>query len=461
MSLALLCAAGCGGGGGGGGSSPAPPVVTPSPSPSAAPALATVASVTLSIAQPYPAVGIAAHVPLTVTAKDTHGNVIAPPARYANPITLTNEVSSPHAALSTTVVQSAADVVTLDYDGGYFPMHGIHADWPGLAGTEPRIIVATGVANAEWNLGTGHNATSVTRGGDGAIWFADQSGAIGRVSAPGSAAFYAVGSGWQPMVVAAGTDRAIWFTATGAFNAVGPYQGVGRVALDGTMGPVWQTSSSYGRDVVVATDGNAYFNQLNHITRVTPSGTMSDVVITASYGTVHTDTLAAGPDGALYATGLGSLYRYDIASGTTTSTAFPAGALGPAQIDPQQMIATANGKLYYDDSGVAIYTQTIPTGTPALIGRGSATPGQGDALSPAQLVVANDGSLWFASWLPTLDGHPMFGHVVGGAAELLVGQNAVAHPNGNGQFVTPSSITLGSDGRLWYSRGDALGSFAP
>jgi sugar lactone lactonase YvrE len=202
-------------------------------------------------------------------------------------------------------------------------------------------------------------------------------------------------------------------------------------------------------------------NQLNRVTQITPSGTMTNIPFTYSDGnTVHTDTLAVGSDGALYATSTATLFRYDRSSGVLTRSPFPITGSGRG-IEPNVMIATADGSLYFDDSGSAMYRQSIPGGAPALIGRGSATPQQGDALSPTSLALARDGTLWFSSSSTSLDGQPIFGHIVGGSVQLLVGQSKVAAQNANFQNGPASSIVLGGDGRIWYSRNDALGSFAP
>ena len=421
-------------------------------------------TVDIALAQPYPALGVPTTIPMTVTAKDLSGNVIAAPDVYSNPITVTDEDTSGHTSLTRTVLNAPSDIIALRYDGSYFPPRGLHADWADPTGVtiEPFRQIATGIPTNEWSLGAGHIAVSVTRGGDGAIWFADYgAGAIGRSAAAGIASFYPLGSGWQPLTVAAGPDRVVWFVAGGAFNAVGPYPGVGRIGLDGSLGSIWPTSYSYGRDLVVASDGVAFMNQLNRVTRITPAGMMTNIPFTYSDGnTVHTNTLVVGADGALYATSTGTLFRYDRSSGTQTSSPFPINAGGRA-IDPAVMIAAADGSLYFDDLGSSLYRQSIPTGTVVLIGRGSATPQQGDALSPTSLALARDGTLWFSSFQTSLDGQPFFGHVVGGAVQMLVGQSKVAAKNSNFQDVPASSIVLGADGRLWYSRSDSLGSFAP
>lgn len=456
----FLCLAGCGGGGGSG--SPPVPASVATPSPTPGPGVArTVHSATIAVAQPYPALGVATTIAVTVTAKDVGGAVIAAPDSYANPITVIDDDISGHTSLTRTVLLAPSDPIALRYDGGYFPITKLRADWTDPLGgmVEPFRQIATGIASSESSVGAGHSINSVTRGGDGAIWFADQLGSIGRAVA-GAATFYPVGGGWQPITVAAGTDRTIWFVTTGAFNVVGPYQGVGRIALDGTLGPIWQTASDFGSGIVVAADGTAYFNQLNAVTRITPAGTMSNVRFTVNGNTAHTETLAVGSDGALYATSVGMLLRYDLPSGTQTSTAFPVQS-GGRPIEPGLMVASSDGHLYYDDKGAAIFGQMIPSGAPTLLGRGSATPGQGAALSPVALALAPDGSVWFPSSLMTGDAHPMFGHVVGGAVQMMVGQSAVARQNANFQDVPPSSMTLGADGRMWYSRNDALGSFVP
>ncbi len=418
---------------------------------------------TIAPAQPYPALGTAAVIPVTVTAKDLAGNVIAPPDTYSTPITLIDQDTSGHTSFSRTTITSPSDSVTLRYDGAYFPPAGLTANWADPTGVtiEPFRQIATGIVTTERSLGSGHILTSLVAGSDGALWFADWGGAaVGRATTGGATSYSALSQGWSPQTLAAGPDGAIWFVAGGPFyGMVKPYPGIGRVALDGTVGPINATSYAYSRELVSASDGNLYLNQLNHVTQITTSGQMSYVPVGPN-GT-HTDTLAAGSDGALYATAVGTLLRYDLTRGTTSTQPFPTppGAIRP--IEPGLLAALSDGRLYFDDKGTWIYSQTVPAGTPALIGRGSATPGQGDAVSPTSFALARDGSLWLTSSMTTQDGHPMLGHVLGGAIQMLAGQAAVAHQNTNFQDVPASSLVLGSDGRLWYERNDALGSFAP
>jgi virginiamycin B lyase len=454
---------GCGGGGGGGGGSQTS-VVPSTPVPSGAPGgvARAVHSVTIALAQPYPALGTVATIPITVTAKDLSGNPISPPDTYATPVTLIDQDLSGHTTLSKTLLLSPSDSVSLKYDGAYFPSAGLTATWADPTGTtiQPFRQIATGVPTVENSLGTGRVVSSLTLGGDGALWFGERA-SIGRTITGSGATYFPTGGGWSPVTVATGPDGAVWFSAFGFGSVVTPAAGVGRIALDGTYGPIWATSSPYNRELVAATDGNMYLNQLNGFTRIAPSGAMTTIPITYQGNRLHTDTLAAGADGALWTTSLGTLFRLDLGTGTVTNAPFPIppGAIRP--IEPVVLYALADGRLYYDDAGAAIYDTTPPSMSATFLASGANIPHQGSALSASSMALARDGSLWFTSAFTTLDGHPWFGHVVGNGAEMLVGQSAVAHQNANFQDVPASSLVRGSDGHLWYARSDVIGTLLP
>lgn len=76
-----------------------------------------VASVAIALANPSPAVGMAATIPVTVTAKDSTGATILGAGNYSPAITLTDSDTSGHTKLSTTTVASPGTSVTLSYDG--------------------------------------------------------------------------------------------------------------------------------------------------------------------------------------------------------------------------------------------------------------------------------------------------------------------------------------------------------
>lgn len=463
VASCLLC--GCGGGGGGG-SSPAPPILASTPVPSVAPQGTPryVHSVTIALAQPYPGLGAASTTPVTVTARDLGGAVIASPDTYANPVTMIDQDATGHTSLSTLVLSSPADPIAMHADGSYFPPAGLTATWvdPTSVTHMPFTQIATGVPTIETSLGAARIATSLVVGGDGALWFGERvSASIGRLTPGGVPTYFPMAGGWGPVTLATAQDGAIWFSAFGFGAVVTPAAGVGRLALDGSYSAIWTTSSPYNRELVAASDGNLYLNQLNGLTRITPSGAITNIPITYQGNTLHTDTLAAGPDGALWTTGLGTLFRVDLSNGSVTNAPFPTPPGAGRPIEPAVLYALTDRRLYFDDKGGAIYDTTPPGTSAAFLASGTNNAHQGAALSATSMVLARDGSLWLTSSITTQDGHPMFGHVVGNAVQMLAGQAGVAHLNTNAQAVPASSLVLGSDGHLWYARNDVLGTVLP
>jgi hypothetical protein len=118
---------------------------------------------------------------------------------------------------------------------------------------------------------------------------------------------------------------------------------------------------------------------------------ITSIPITYLGNTLHTDTLAAGPDGALWSTGLGTLFRLDLSSGTVTNVLFPTPASATRPIEPTVLYALSDRRLYFDDKGSAIYDTTPPNSSVTFFANGTNIPHQGGALAPTSMALVATG----------------------------------------------------------------------
>jgi virginiamycin B lyase len=82
---------------------------------------------------------------------------------------------------------------------------------------------------------TGSSPWGIAAGPDGALWFTDLAGNIGRITTSGGFTEYAVPTaGSSPSDIAAGPDGALWFTEPGGNK-------IGRITLTTTTVPTLST----------------------------------------------------------------------------------------------------------------------------------------------------------------------------------------------------------------------------
>ena len=132
----------------------------------------------------------------------------------------------------------------------------------------------------------------VVLGADGAFWITEFEGAVERVPVQGAPVRYAVGG--KPGRAALGPDGAVWFldpdglvrriTTSGAVTIMTATSGfaLGDALAAGRDGAVWATHAS-----------------TNELLRITPDGITSRYPATAN-GAIKPTGIAAAPDGSLY-----------------------------------------------------------------------------------------------------------------------------------------------------------------
>ena len=234
------------------------------------------------------------------------------------------------------------------------------------------------------------DATFITAGPDGALWFAERSAnQIGRITTAGAATEFAVTTkDSQPTGITAGPDGALWFAEANADK-------IGRITTAGVISefPI-PTANSQPQGIAVGPDGNLWFTEVagNKIGRITPTGVITEFPIpTANSQPVG---ITAGADGALW-----FVERNGNQVGRiTTGGAISELPIPTANSQPQSIAAGPDGNLWFTEratnkigrvSGLSVslsvsasVNQSTFTVGQTLVGGGSVTdpglPGSAD-----------------------------------------------------------------------------------
>jgi streptogramin lyase len=319
--------------------------------------------------------------------------------------------------------------------------------WTGAAESrrlEPRTIPALTVTTFHIPLVALVEPQGITTGPDGNLWFAETAAnKIGRMTPAGAVTQFSLpaileatepdpGSGPPgPVAITAGPDGALWF--------VGVPGEIGRITTAGvvTEFPVPDVPPPPG----------------------SPAGTPATAATFTS--------IAAGPDGALWFTGVPAEVGRITTSGVVTE--FPVPALAPPRPDSTVPPPTVNGIVAGPDGALWF------AGVPGEIGRitnsgvvtefavpnapppaGSPAGTAGTVVTPTSITVGPDGALWFTG--------PMQRQTDGGS--WLVGRITTAgavteYPTPNFS-INQSPIVTGPDGDLWIGgNGSSLARITP
>jgi RNA polymerase sigma factor (sigma-70 family) len=310
-------------------------------------------------------------------------------------------------------------------------------------------ITVAGVGTlAQFHLPTaGSQPRFIVAGRDGNVWFTENT-RIGRITPQGVITEFPLPAGVSLSQLAAGPDGTIWFTDTGGK--------IGRLSL--RNGSVTEfplpTRNESPNPIILGPDGNLWFGAGNfsgfaatsgvqpEIGQVTPAGTITEFRLPA--GTPAPQSLAAGPDGALWFTTFSGSGNDMIGRISTTGQIrlFPDPTLND---EPGAIVAGPDGNLWFTAyGGNGSSRSTTSWGTIARITlQGIVTafplPNKPDPASnpPTSLTTGPDGNLWF---------------VVGDEHTLgrITPQGVIT------EFPMPPGVTLGGiitlspDGALWF-----------
>jgi virginiamycin B lyase len=123
-------------------------------------------------------------------------------------------------------------------------------------------------AGATTSYPVGGEPIDIAAGPDGALWFTDFEGAIGRITTSGAITDYSAGlsPGAEPYSIAPGPDGALWFTEFGG----------GRIGRITTAGKITEyshgiTAPEMPQDLVAGPDGAMWFTEYDRQYGVTNS----------------------------------------------------------------------------------------------------------------------------------------------------------------------------------------------
>ncbi len=407
-----------------------------------------VAATSVALAAPNPVMGTASSTAVTVTAYDASGERITGATPYASPLTLVDSDPTGATSLSVTTIAGPNDAApVLSYDGSGFVNAAITAVLPGAqnfsaqAGTLIPYVHATEYAIPSHDLAqsTYYGGGDMVVGSDGAIWYVERS-RIGRVTMAGAITEYAATA---PQGITPGPDGALWFTQ-------GP-GGVGRLTTAGAFSS-FPTGSAPGAAIATGSDGNLWYltNQYPpSIVRMTTAGAMTAFPFTVPPGALNVapTILVSAADGNLWTADYnGRLVRI----GTDGSMAMFAIPSSSGVLPPASLTSAADGTLWVSANGSLARF--------ALDGSLSASYGTNlGSTYPHGLAQASDGSFWFTGfgYAAPVASVVRFDPASNRFAQFLI-PNSAAAP---GAFspTQVSAFVAGPDGNLWYSRGAAIG----
>jgi streptogramin lyase len=288
--------------------------------------------------------------------------------------------------------------------------------------------VAASAAPTITEFAAGNSPTSVARGADANVWFADnpKPAAVGRVTPTGSVTTYLaptadsgplgitsgpgglwftenaknkiarsttngliaefpLGSHDKPVGITAGPDGNLWYTATGKGGAIGRMTPTGTVT-EFTLG---LTTNGSPQDITAGPDGNLWFTApaTGRIGRITPQGAIREYAVPTLFGTPQ--SITAGPDGSLWFTEQGLSPAIGRITTAGVITEYRAG-LPPAS-EPLAITAGADGNIYFTDTGVNAIGQVTPSGAITMLGAGITA-----GADLRDITTGADGRLWFA-----------------------------------------------------------------
>lgn len=291
--------------------------------------------------------------------------------------------------------------------------------------------------------------SGVAQGPGGSVWFTENAGGIGKISASGKVTEYAVPNNSKnlkalPAGMATGTDGSIWYTdmsqAVPRIGRVDPATGKSTLFELPTSGAL-NFNYSMVNSITPGANGSMWFSGINSgaIGKIDASG---NVTLYAAGGSPTAVTV--GKDGALwYPDQTGSIGRLDPATGEVRKFAVPGSTMGmPALSD---IAIGADGKVWFTEPSVGKVGSVDPaTGTVNQMSL--PTP---DA-KPTGMIAGPDGKIWFAETAASNIG------------AIDASGNITEYPL-PATLSAPRGLALGPGGKIWYSapgRG-RVGAFDP
>ena len=242
----------------------------------------------------------------------------------------------------------------------------------------------------------------------------------------------------MPMGIAAGADGNVWFTEVTYTTVKGP-SGPGwfpfssAVARIGPTGVVTEFNlPAFASGITAGLDGNLWFPETGvvggyQLGRIDPTGSITDFQLFLS-SAMDGRSIAAGPDGSLWATQFGASVVRVTTTGSSTEFPLPyvantlvhAIALGP------------DGNMWFTNLGANQIGRITTLGTVTEFQIPTADS------QPSGIARGPDGNIWFTEWT---------GNKIGRITPAgSITEFSIPTPNG-----VPNDIVAGPDGNLWFT----------
>jgi virginiamycin B lyase len=276
--------------------------------------------------------------------------------------------------------------------------------------------------------------SAITTGPDGALWFTESGGKIGRITTQGSITEFPIKGDGILHSITTGLDGALWFTE---FTS----KKIGRIpttatadnlqlmefAVPGPPGPLGITTGP---------DGALWFTEGvgGKIGRMTMTGVVTEFEIpTANNGEITT-----GPDGALWFTGIRGKIGRITTTGAVTEFTIPT-----ENSSPWGITTGPDGALWFTEpvSGKIERITTDGKITEFALPNSNA--------QPWGITAGPDGALWFTESACVRQPGPrcIIGNKIGRITTTGSVTEFAVPTDGSG----PHSITTGRDGALWFT----------
>jgi streptogramin lyase len=261
----------------------------------------------------------------------------------------------------------------------------------------------------------------IAAGPDGALWFTEGAGRIGRITVSGSITEFPIPSAHgDPLSITPGPDGNLWFTEYVAAR-------IGRITPTGAVTEFPIPGGGSPEGITTGPDGNLWFaDWFDRIGRLTPAGVFTMFPTSFVVGNFG---ITAGPDGALWFTE----YTGGAIGRITTSgvvTEFPV----PDSGSPAGITTGPDGNIWFTED----YESEI--GRLSLSGEFKVThtpqPGRG----PIAITPGPRGYLWFTEQRDYRIGR------VGMKGKIM---------ESAGRLEAPTGIVEGPDGNLWICNSSA------
>ncbi len=256
-------------------------------------------------------------------------------------------------------------------------------------------ITPSGTIAHEYKIPSADSAPlGIVAGPDGALWFGESVGKIGRITTGGSITEFTVGTDKERAFgITQGPDGALWFTLNNQIE---------RITTLGKTGPSFPvpTASSEPRGITTGPDGALWFTEClgNKIGRVTTSGAFAEFTIPTAMSAPN--NIVTGPDGALWFTEyLGKIGRITTAG---VITEYPVSLTS----HPWGIISAAN-EIWFTDEADNTIDRILTTSAPgSSVGITQYAIPRGNG--PLGIDTALDGSLWFTEHTGNAIGRMVF-----------------------------------------------------